>query len=189
MTPESESATSARDENPATAASEPVATATRNEIGSPIGTVIAMACSTEPVSTPRRTLALLNANVAAERSAMNPPSTRTFSLGVFFASLKRCLGEMPRKGKFPQRGGVMRLRFSRTRCSAEPLRSGAPQIRDRSTLYPLDSGDRPYSEPGTIPGLQRTTPQELRAALRPGKVRISRALSHVLLNPFVKQSR
>jgi hypothetical protein len=42
----------------------------------PIGTVIAIAWMTVPVSTPRRTLALLKANVAAEQTANNPPSTR-----------------------------------------------------------------------------------------------------------------
>ena len=50
-------------------------TAARN-IGTPIGTVIASACATEPVSTPRRALALLNANVAADSAASNTPSTR-----------------------------------------------------------------------------------------------------------------
>ena len=33
------------------------------------------------------------------------------------------------------------------------------------------SGIVPNAEPGTVPGLQRTTPQELRAALRPGQAR------------------
>jgi hypothetical protein len=45
--------------------------------------VIAIACSTEPVSTPRRTLALLNAKVAADSRAINPPSTPAFSLTIF----------------------------------------------------------------------------------------------------------
>src|SRR5580692_10101510 len=56
------------------------------------------------------------------------------------------------------------------RPSSRAMRSGAPLIRDRSTSCPLENRDRPHSEPGTIPGLQRTTPQGLRAALRPGKV-------------------
>src|SRR5688572_20675800 len=43
--------------------------------GTPIGTVIAMACATEPVSTPRRRLALLKAKVAADKSARKPAST------------------------------------------------------------------------------------------------------------------
>src|ERR1700726_216310 len=67
--------------------------------------------------------------------------------------------------------GSRPLCFSRTRCSAQLLRSGAPLIRDRSTSCPLETRDRPDSEPGTIPGLQCTTPQGLRAGLRPGKVR------------------
>jgi hypothetical protein len=44
-------------------------------IGTPIGTVMAIACATEPVSTPRRAAALLKANVAAARRPNNPPST------------------------------------------------------------------------------------------------------------------
>ncbi len=44
--------------------------------GTPIGTVMAMACATEPVSTPRRRLALLKAKVAADKSARKPASTR-----------------------------------------------------------------------------------------------------------------
>ena len=54
----------------------PVASAARRKIGTPIGTVIAIACETEPVSTPRRALALLKANVAADSAARNTPSTR-----------------------------------------------------------------------------------------------------------------
>jgi RNA polymerase sigma-70 factor (ECF subfamily) len=45
-------------------------------MGTPIGTVIASACATEPVRTPRRALALLNANVAADSAASTTPSTR-----------------------------------------------------------------------------------------------------------------
>src|SRR4051812_3629061 len=43
--------------------------------GSPSGTVMTMACQTEPVSTPRRRLALLKAKVAADKSARKPAST------------------------------------------------------------------------------------------------------------------
>jgi hypothetical protein len=53
----------------------PVTNAARKNSGTPIGTVIAIAWVTVPVSTPRRTLALLNANVAAEQTANRPPST------------------------------------------------------------------------------------------------------------------
>src|SRR5215470_8566129 len=49
--------------------------AARKNSGTPIGTVMAIACATVPVSTPRRTLALLKANVAAEQMARSPPST------------------------------------------------------------------------------------------------------------------
>ena len=47
----------------------PVTSAAMKNSGTPIGTVIAMPCEIEPVSTARRTLALLNANEAAEQSA------------------------------------------------------------------------------------------------------------------------
>src|SRR5580692_10219853 len=53
------------------------------------------------------------------------------------------------------------------RCAADP---GSFHIMSSPTP------DRPDSEPGTIPGLQRNTPQGLRAALRPGKVRRRYAL-------------
>ena len=68
-----------RVENPATVASEPVKTTTRNEIGSPIGTVIAIACSTVPLRTPRRMLALLKAKVAADKRD-EPSEHPAFSL-------------------------------------------------------------------------------------------------------------
>jgi hypothetical protein len=54
----------------------PVASTASRKIGTPIGTVTASACSTEPVSTPRRALALLKANVAADSAARHTPSTR-----------------------------------------------------------------------------------------------------------------
>ena len=50
--------------------------AATKKIGTPIGTVIASACATEPVRTPRRALALLKANVAADSAASTTPSTR-----------------------------------------------------------------------------------------------------------------
>src|SRR5581483_1153420 len=75
MTPDSDSAAKALVSKSSMVQNEPVRSASTSEIGTPIGTVIAIACSTEPVSTPRRRLALLKANVAAEQSAMRPPST------------------------------------------------------------------------------------------------------------------
>jgi hypothetical protein len=48
-------------------------------IGTPIGTVIASPCATEPVSTPRRALVLLNAKVAADNAAQSTPSTGNLS--------------------------------------------------------------------------------------------------------------
>src|SRR5437868_6925419 len=56
-------------EKPASVARLPVASTASRKIGTPIGTVIASACSTDPVSTPRRALPLLNANVAADSAA------------------------------------------------------------------------------------------------------------------------
>ena len=44
----------------------PLTSAAIRKMGTPIGTVITSACTTDPVSTPRRALALLKANVAAE---------------------------------------------------------------------------------------------------------------------------
>src|SRR5690348_7620725 len=107
MMPEADSAISPLVEKPATAASEPVASATRNEIGNPIGTVIAIACSTEPVSTPRRTLALFSAKVAADRIAIKPPSTRHFP-SCFLFQFARCLGQAGRKEKRAGGAGAMR---------------------------------------------------------------------------------
>ena len=65
----------ASSENSATAPSVPTAAAAMKNNGTPTGTVIAMPCNTDPVSTPRRTLALFKANVAADSRARNPPST------------------------------------------------------------------------------------------------------------------
>src|SRR5689334_4272640 len=73
--PASASATYPWVENASTSPSRPVRSAARKNSGTPIGTVIAIACATDPVSTPRRTLALLKANVAAEQMARSPPST------------------------------------------------------------------------------------------------------------------
>ena len=47
----------------------------------PIGTVIAIAWITVPVTTPRRAAALLNANVAADRTASRAPSMLVFGPG------------------------------------------------------------------------------------------------------------
>ena len=47
--------------------------------------------------------------------------------------------------------------------------------------------ERPDSEPGTIPGLQRTTPQELRAALRPGQVPRDVEVESLILFPDAVQ--
>src|SRR4051812_39835623 len=51
----------------------PIGQATSRKIGTPIGTVIAMACDTEACSTPRRAVALLRAKVKAASSANRPP--------------------------------------------------------------------------------------------------------------------
>src|SRR6266508_3108474 len=66
----------APEEKPENVVRLPEATTASRKIGTPIGTVIASACSTEPVNTPRRALALLNANVAADSAARHTPSTR-----------------------------------------------------------------------------------------------------------------
>src|SRR5262249_1265094 len=50
--------------------------------GTPIGTVIAIACNTDPLRTPRRTLALFSANVAADNSANRPPSIATLLVSI-----------------------------------------------------------------------------------------------------------
>jgi hypothetical protein len=75
MMPAADSAASAVGEKPATAARLPVVSAATKNSGTPIGTVIAMPCVIEPVSTARRTLALLNAKQAAEQTASRLPST------------------------------------------------------------------------------------------------------------------
>ena len=84
--PAIESAITAAEENSATAPSVPTAAAAMKNNGTPIGTVIAIACNTDPVSTPRRTLALFKAKVAADRRARNPPSTchRGVSEALYF---------------------------------------------------------------------------------------------------------
>src|SRR3954447_22267251 len=56
-------------------ASVPLSSAAMKNTGSPSGTVMTMACQTEPVSTPRRRLALLKAKVAADKNARKPAST------------------------------------------------------------------------------------------------------------------
>src|SRR5215211_5961897 len=73
--PAAESATIASGENSSTLPSEPAASVARKKIGTPMGTVIAMAWDSVPVSTPRRALVLFNANVTAASSAKKPPST------------------------------------------------------------------------------------------------------------------
>jgi hypothetical protein len=57
------------------AGSPPLATANRKNIGSPIGTPIASACATEPVSTPRRVTALFKPKETADKTAKAAPST------------------------------------------------------------------------------------------------------------------
>src|SRR5438445_5790137 len=69
-----------------TVARWPVTSAARKNSGTPIGTVIAMACPTVPVSTPRRTQALLKANVAAEQTARRLPSTCAMSPALLLCS-------------------------------------------------------------------------------------------------------
>src|SRR5262249_31626343 len=61
---------------PSKVARLPLASTATKKIGTPIGTVITSACATEPLSTPRRALALLKANVAADSAARHTPSTR-----------------------------------------------------------------------------------------------------------------
>jgi hypothetical protein len=60
--------------------SEPKINSTTKKIGTPSGMVTAIACITDAVSTPRRTVALSAANDAADSSARNPPSTLRFLL-------------------------------------------------------------------------------------------------------------
>jgi hypothetical protein len=79
MMPAADNAARAVGEKPATAARLPVTSAAKRT-GTPIGTVIAMPCAIEPVSTARRTLALLNAKQAAEQTARRPPSTQVLPL-------------------------------------------------------------------------------------------------------------
>ena len=55
--------------------SEPLTSAATKNSGTPMGTLIESACNTEPVSTPRRALALLKAKMAAEKTAKKTPST------------------------------------------------------------------------------------------------------------------
>src|SRR5262249_56649887 len=98
MMPAPASAASPRGEKPSTAPSWPVMSAARKNNGTPRGTVIAMARKTDPVSTPRRTLALLKANVAAEQLAKRPPSTQppaSFFI-VILGSLEGALGQSGR---------------------------------------------------------------------------------------------
>ena len=78
MMPAAASAANAVGEKPSTAARLPVISAAKKNSGTPSGTVIAMPCEIEPVSTARRTLALLNAKLAAEQSARKPPSIYAF---------------------------------------------------------------------------------------------------------------
>src|SRR5688572_24906879 len=75
MMPAADSAATDVGEKPATAPRFPVTSAATKNSGTPIGTVIAMPCTIEPLRTARRTLALLNAKQAAEQSARKPPST------------------------------------------------------------------------------------------------------------------
>src|SRR5262245_16376494 len=76
MMPAPASAASAVGGKPKTAARLPVISAAMKNSGKPIGTVIAMPWVIEPVSTARRTLALLKANEAADKSARKAPSTK-----------------------------------------------------------------------------------------------------------------
>jgi hypothetical protein len=62
-------------EKPAMTPSPPNASVSARKIGTPTGTVIDSAWITEAVSTPRRAVAVSNANPAADKSASNPPST------------------------------------------------------------------------------------------------------------------
>src|SRR3954465_10413814 len=73
--PAAESAAHAFGEKAIRAVRLPVASAARKNSGRPSGTVMAIACPTVPVRTPRRTLALLKANVAAEQIASKAPNT------------------------------------------------------------------------------------------------------------------
>src|SRR4051794_6659913 len=79
--PAAESAANDFGEKPASVPRLPLRSATRKNIGSPSGTVIAMAWPTVPVKTPRRTLALLKAKVAAEQIASRAPSNAAFLVG------------------------------------------------------------------------------------------------------------
>jgi hypothetical protein len=75
MMPAPHSASAPSSEKPNSMPSEPAKIVGMRNSGTPSGTVIAMAWVMLPVMTPRRALALLNANVTAARSAKNPPST------------------------------------------------------------------------------------------------------------------
>ena len=66
-------------------------------------------------------------------------------------------------------GAAIMQRLSRMRCSVERIGAFTPVFAGLCGTVHRWSGTVPGSEFGTVPGLQRTTSQELRAALRPGQ--------------------